>query len=88
MPASKRPEAKQTQFAGIPGFQPRECQDHGEGTGGGAVIDRTWWLRSAGDWRRARERVGGYAYLRPADRSLVFTVAVPTVAERRRFERW
>ena len=62
--------------------------DHGEGTGCVAVIDRTWWLRSAGDWRRARERVGGYAYLRPADRSLVFTVAVPTVAERRRFERW
>lgn len=62
--------------------------DHDEDSEGGAVIDRTWWLRSAGDWRRARERIGGYAYLRPDDRSLVFTAAVPTAAERRRFERW
>jgi hypothetical protein len=62
--------------------------DHDEDAEGGAVTDRTWWLRSAGDWRRARERIGGYAYLRPDDRSLVFTAAVPSASERRRFERW
>jgi hypothetical protein len=62
--------------------------DYDEDSEGGAVTDRTWWLRSAGDWRRARERIGGYAYLRPADRSLVFTEAEPTASERRRFERW
>lgn len=31
--------------------------DHDEDAEGEAVIDRTWWLRSAGDWRRARERI-------------------------------